>query len=157
MNERTCSKCGSLFLSPILAYRCSLCRYEKSDQSECKKLTRRDREIIGLVGKGKTNKEIAWQLRLTTGTIKEYLYHVFRKLNVTSRLELALVAVLGGQDTNVEHRLMNAVAIYKGSQGELNQCQIDAITVAPVQCVSRALAVATAESVESGYIRQEQP
>ncbi len=45
---------------------------------------------MALVQQAKANKEIAYELCLSEGTIKEYLHHIFRKLNVTSRTELAL-------------------------------------------------------------------
>lgn len=43
-----------------------------------------------LIRQAKANKEIAFELRLTEGTVKEYLYRIFRKQNVTSRTELAV-------------------------------------------------------------------
>ena len=43
-----------------------------------------------LIRQAKTNKEIAYALCLTEGTVKEYLYRIFRKLAVTNRTELAL-------------------------------------------------------------------
>lgn len=43
-----------------------------------------------LVQQAKSNKEIAFELCLTVGTVKEYLYRIFRKLQVANRTELAL-------------------------------------------------------------------
>jgi DNA-binding NarL/FixJ family response regulator len=43
-----------------------------------------------LLREAKANKEIAAELRLTEGTVKEYLHHIFRKLGVRNRTELAL-------------------------------------------------------------------
>ena len=43
-----------------------------------------------LIQQARTNKEIAYELCLTVGTVKEYVYHIFRKLGVTNRTELAL-------------------------------------------------------------------
>ena len=53
-------------------------------------LSSRERQIVSLVRQAKANKEIAYELCLTEGTVKEYLYRIFRKLNVTSRTELAV-------------------------------------------------------------------
>jgi len=39
------------------------------------------------------NKEIAYELRLTEGTIKEYLNRIYRKLGLTNRTELAIWAL----------------------------------------------------------------
>ncbi|SEQ72530.1 two component transcriptional regulator, LuxR family [Faunimonas pinastri] len=53
-------------------------------------LTARERDIVGLVSSGRRNKEIAYDLQITEGTVKMHLHTVFRKLGVTSRTELAL-------------------------------------------------------------------
>ena len=55
-----------------------------------RELSFRERQIVMLVREAKANKEIAAELCLTEGTIKEYLHHVFRKLGVKNRTELAL-------------------------------------------------------------------
>ena len=46
-----------------------------------------------MVSKAKLNKEIAYELHLTEGTVKEYLNRIFQKLGTTNRTELALWAV----------------------------------------------------------------
>jgi DNA-binding NarL/FixJ family response regulator len=56
-------------------------------------LTFRERQIAELVCQAKLNKEIAFELRLTEGTIKEYLNRVFRKLQIKNRTELAMWTV----------------------------------------------------------------
>ena len=43
-----------------------------------------------MIARAKTNKEIAYYLCLTEGTVKEYVFRIFRKMNVTNRTELAL-------------------------------------------------------------------
>lgn len=53
-------------------------------------LSSRERQVTELVGQGKPNKEIAWQLHLAEGTIKEYVYRIFQKLGVSNRTELAV-------------------------------------------------------------------
>ncbi len=45
-------------------------------------LSSRERQIAKLIREAKSNKEIAFELCLTVGTVKEYLYHIFRKLGV---------------------------------------------------------------------------
>ena len=57
-----------------------------------RQLSFREQQIVDLIGQAKTNKEIAYELCLTEGTVKEYLHHIFRKLKVTNRTELALRA-----------------------------------------------------------------
>lgn len=54
-------------------------------------LAPRERQIALLVGSGANNKEIATRLNITEATVKAHLTSVFRKLNVSDRLRLALV------------------------------------------------------------------
>ena len=53
-------------------------------------LTLRERQLVELVKQAKSNKEIAFELSLTVGSVKEYMYRLFRKLGVKNRTELAL-------------------------------------------------------------------
>lgn len=46
-----------------------------------------------LVCRAKPNKEIASELHLSEGTIKEYLNRIFRKTGVKNRTELAVWAL----------------------------------------------------------------
>jgi predicted ATPase/DNA-binding CsgD family transcriptional regulator len=57
--------------------------------SEAKSLTRREREIAGLVADGLGNREIAEQLYLSKRTVDSHLEHIFAKLGFTSRTQLA--------------------------------------------------------------------
>ena len=58
--------------------------------SKCCQLSVREQQIVDLISQAKRNKEIARQLYLTEGTVRGYIHHIFRKLNVTNRTELAL-------------------------------------------------------------------
>ena len=51
-------------------------------------LSPREREIVDLLVCGKSNKEMADQLCLSGDTVKAHLQHIFRKIGVSSRLEL---------------------------------------------------------------------
>jgi DNA-binding NarL/FixJ family response regulator len=57
-----------------------------------RELSFRERQIAHLVSCAKLNKEIAFELHLTEGTIKEYLNRIFRKLDVKNRTDLAIWA-----------------------------------------------------------------
>jgi two-component system nitrate/nitrite response regulator NarP len=57
------------------------------------KLSFRERQVVDLVSQSKLNKEIAHELHLTEGTIKEYLHRIFRKLGTKNRTELAVLAL----------------------------------------------------------------
>lgn len=56
-------------------------------------LTSREQDVIRLLTKGKSNKEIAATLHLTEGTIKGYVSKIFEKLEVADRTQAALYAV----------------------------------------------------------------
>jgi two-component system, NarL family, nitrate/nitrite response regulator NarL len=51
-------------------------------------LTKREREIAGLVRSGLSNKSIAHSLSLSEGTIKSHLHKIFQKLNIRNRYGL---------------------------------------------------------------------
>jgi DNA-binding NarL/FixJ family response regulator len=56
-------------------------------------LTDRETEVLKLVVKGKTNREIAYELEISEKTVEKHLNNVFEKLNVRSRVEAAVFAV----------------------------------------------------------------
>jgi DNA-binding NarL/FixJ family response regulator len=54
------------------------------------RLTRRESQLVALLAQGMKNKEIAYALSLSEGTVKVYLSRLFEKLSVKDRFELAL-------------------------------------------------------------------
>jgi DNA-binding NarL/FixJ family response regulator len=56
-------------------------------------LTKREEDVVRLVAGGMQNRDIAQELRLSEHTVKNYLFHIFDKLGVSSRVELVLYAV----------------------------------------------------------------
>jgi DNA-binding NarL/FixJ family response regulator len=48
-------------------------------------LTDRELEVLNLMASGMTNKEIAYQLGVTAGTVKVHIHNIFSKLNVNRR------------------------------------------------------------------------
>jgi DNA-binding NarL/FixJ family response regulator len=89
---RNCCRCGDEFRVDGNERVCSTCRKPKQPQAEPLKrhLTLREKQIVELVKQAKLNKEIAYILHLSEGTIKEYLNKIFRKLDVKNRTELAV-------------------------------------------------------------------
>jgi len=61
-----------------------------------KLLTPREEQVVALVADGLCNREVAEELRLSEHTIKKYLFRIFDKLGVSSRVELVLYAVNQG-------------------------------------------------------------
>jgi DNA-binding NarL/FixJ family response regulator len=56
-------------------------------------LTKREEQVVRLLAEGLTNREIAKELSLSTHTIKNYLFRIFDKLGVSTRVELVMYAV----------------------------------------------------------------
>ena len=50
-------------------------------------LTRREIEVLRLLGRGLTNKEISSELSLSVATVKHHVHHVLEKLRLTRRVE----------------------------------------------------------------------
>lgn len=55
-------------------------------------LTPREREVLSLVGEGRSNRGIAQELVLTEATVKSHLTHIFRKLGASNRTSAVAVA-----------------------------------------------------------------
>jgi DNA-binding NarL/FixJ family response regulator len=56
-------------------------------------LTRREEEVVCLITEGLPNREIAQRLGVSPHTVKNYLYRIFEKLGISSRVELVLYAL----------------------------------------------------------------
>ena len=56
------------------------------------RLTRRELEILHLVADGFQTREMTARLHITEGTVKIHLHHIYGKLGMNSRLQLALCA-----------------------------------------------------------------
>ncbi|MEG9298604.1 response regulator transcription factor [Mangrovibacillus sp. Mu-81] len=65
----------------------------QKDPQQIPPLTERELSITQLVGKGRTNKEIAGELHLSIGTVKNHLTQILQKLELRDRTQLAIYAV----------------------------------------------------------------
>jgi DNA-binding NarL/FixJ family response regulator len=72
-------------------------------------LTKRERELVGLVAQGLKNKAIATALEISEGTVKVYLSRLFTKVGANDRFDLALIGL-----RNVEAGHSNALARVPG-------------------------------------------
>ena len=59
-------------------------------------LTRRETEILQLVAAGLSNKEIAGQLTITEGTVKNHVHNTLEKLHLSNRTQAAAFTVAQG-------------------------------------------------------------
>jgi len=56
------------------------------------KITKRERDVMRLLVNGLTNKQIGQLLGISNYTVRDHISSTFKKLNVTSRVELAVIA-----------------------------------------------------------------
>jgi DNA-binding NarL/FixJ family response regulator len=59
-------------------------------------LTPREEQVVALVAEGLSNRQVARGLNLSEHTVKKYLFRIFEKLGISSRVELVLYAVNNG-------------------------------------------------------------
>ena len=69
---------------------------ERRENTPEDQLTPREKEVLQLLSKGLTNKEIAQKLFISEKTVKSHLSSIFRKLNVTKRLQAILYSIKRG-------------------------------------------------------------
>ncbi|XVV35667.1 two component system response regulator [Streptomyces sp. CA-100214] len=93
---------GGSCLSPLVARRLMTeLRRTPSPRSEVsgertKLLTKREREVLGMLGAGLSNAEIAQRLHLVEGTIKTHVSAIFTQLQVRNRVQAAIIAYEAG-------------------------------------------------------------
>ncbi len=86
---------GSIVLPPVLvdSLFSQIIDYAvKQDRSALKdavKMTKREREVIILLGEGRSNKEIAQSIHVSTYTVKSHIHNIMEKLALHTRLEIA--------------------------------------------------------------------
>ena len=85
---------GQVQLAPSAAARlmCEVRTPEKSYEA----LTDRETDVLRLLAKGRSNKEIAQHLNIGEQTVKTHVSHVLNKLGVPSRTQAALYAIRTG-------------------------------------------------------------
>ena len=65
-------------------------------------LSKREEDVVRLVAEGLTNREISHRLRLSDHTVRNYLFKIFDKLGVSSRVELVLYCLQQRNSNSVE-------------------------------------------------------
>ena len=67
----------------------------KSKLKEAVRMTKREREVIGLLGEGLSNKDIAQKIHVSTFTVKSHIHNIMEKLALHTRLEIANYSYTG--------------------------------------------------------------
>ncbi len=86
---------GEVHLDPAVARLLAQRMRQKKDPSEelVEPLTERERDVLRLLGQGKSNKEIGAELFITERTARTYVSNILGKLGLASRTQAALWAV----------------------------------------------------------------
>jgi DNA-binding NarL/FixJ family response regulator len=62
------------------------------DKAGANLLSKREEDVVRRLAEGLTNSEIAHELEISENTVKNYLFRIFNKLGVSSRVELVIYA-----------------------------------------------------------------
>ena len=89
---------GEVVISPALTATLARAMNADSDSDSVgiEALTAREREILGRLARGQSNKMIARELDITEGTAKVHVRNLLRKMKLRSRVEAAVWAVQHG-------------------------------------------------------------
>ncbi|MFJ6906456.1 response regulator [Streptomyces griseoluteus] len=87
---------GHILLQPEVADALLTQEEANSSQSRGSSLTEREREVLGLIADGRSNREIARALVLSEKTVKTHVSNILMKLDLADRTQAALWAVRHG-------------------------------------------------------------
>ena len=78
-------------------------------------LSKREEEIARLVASGLSNSEVAQRLSLSRHTVKNYLFRVYEKLGISTRIELVLYVLSKDQGTESEQNQVAEMTLKVGA------------------------------------------
>ncbi len=87
---------GQTLLDPAVAARVVESIADRDQVAGAESLTPREREVLRLIARGRSNKLIARELGIAEKTVKTHVGHVLAKLGVTDRTQAAVIAVRTG-------------------------------------------------------------
>jgi DNA-binding NarL/FixJ family response regulator len=90
---------GKSFLDPLVAGKLmdQVCSNQKQPASLLtEKLTDRELDVLHLSARGFTNSDIAGQLHLSEGTVRNHVSAILEKLGVSDRTQAAVIAIQHG-------------------------------------------------------------
>jgi DNA-binding NarL/FixJ family response regulator len=104
-------------------------------------LSKREQEVVTCVAEGLSNREIASRLNLTEHTVKNYLFRIFDKLGVSSRVEVVLYVFRLRKDlvaANMpENQCVECFKVYENAQAKAGAPLAVKRAVEPVKELSR--------------------
>ncbi len=74
---------------------------------EAVRMTKREREIITLIGEGLSNKEIGQMMHVSTFTVKSHVHNIMEKLVLHTRLEVANYSYSNGALKKIANNISN--------------------------------------------------
>jgi DNA-binding NarL/FixJ family response regulator len=78
---------GQAFITPKVTKRVLSIIRNLNGRNDLNELTAREKEILISISEGKTNKEVAYALGIHERTVANHISHIFRKLDVSNRVE----------------------------------------------------------------------
>ena len=103
-------------------------------------LSKREHDVVECVAEGLSNREIGKKLKLTEHTVKNYLFRIFDKLGVSSRVEVVLYAFslrgMMGERVEAGSRESAGIATEKGSRPHASSAE-EKRPAAPVKSIAR--------------------
>lgn len=67
--------------------------HKNTDLDKIKTLTRREMDVLKLVAMGEFNKDIANKLDISERTVKNHIFNIFKKIDVSDRTQAAVFAI----------------------------------------------------------------
>lgn len=85
---------GENYIQPSLIPSLNSKMIEKNrDEGKIESLTKRELEVLKLLGVGMYNKEVAEKLNISERTVKNHVSNIFKKIEVTDRTQAAVFAI----------------------------------------------------------------
>jgi DNA-binding NarL/FixJ family response regulator len=107
-------------------------------------LSKRERDVTRCLAAGLTNREIAYELKISHNTVKNYLFRIFNKLGVSSRVEVVIYAASrrheNGKDSNgkaADGKRANERATVPNSNRSIDNSAIGSRAVASLKASAR--------------------